>query len=42
MPNLSTKSDMLKIDFAEKTIDPEYQQFMEHPAGVAKKKQHVL
>jgi len=33
---------MLKIDFTEKTIDPVYQQFMEQPAGVTKKKQHVL
>ena len=33
---------MLKTDFTEKTIDPVCQQFMEHPAGVAKKKQHVL
>ena len=33
---------MLKIDFTEKTIDQVYQQFMGHPSGVTKKKQHVL
>ncbi len=33
---------MLKIDFTEKTIDQVYQQFMEHPSGVTKKKLHVV
>src|SRR5665811_801978 len=33
---------MLKIDFTEKAIDDVYQQFMEHPSGVTKKKLHVV
>jgi hypothetical protein len=33
---------MLKIDFTEKNIDEVYQQFMDHPSGVTKKKLHVL
>jgi transposase len=33
---------MLKIDFTGKTIDQVYQQFMEHPSGVTKKKLHVV
>ena len=33
---------MLKIDFTEKAIDEVYQQFMEHPSGLAKKKLHVV
>jgi hypothetical protein len=33
---------MLKIDFTKKAIDDVYQQFMEHPSGVTKKKLHVV
>ena len=33
---------MLKIDFTEKAIDEVYQQFMEHPSRLAKKKLHVV
>jgi hypothetical protein len=33
---------MLKIDFTEKAIDEMYQQFMEHPSGLTKKKLHVV
>ncbi len=33
---------MLKIDFTEKAIDEVYQQFMEHPSGLTKKKLHVV
>ncbi len=33
---------MLKIEFTEKAIDEVYQQFMEHPSGVTKKKLHVV
>ncbi len=33
---------MLKIDFTEKTIDEVYQQFMEYPSGLTKKKRHVV
>ena len=33
---------MLKIDFTEQAIDEVYQQFMDHPSGVAKKKLHVV
>lgn len=33
---------MLKIDFTEKAIDDVYQQFMEHPSGLTKKKLHVV
>ncbi|MBL6987365.1 MAG: hypothetical protein ISR72_10080, partial [Methylobacter sp.] len=33
---------MIKIDFTEKAIDEVYQQFMEHPSGLTKKKLHVV
>ncbi len=33
---------MLKIDFTEKAIDEMYEQFMEHPSGLIKKKLHVV
>ncbi|MFI3184852.1 MAG: hypothetical protein QX198_02595 [Methylococcaceae bacterium] len=33
---------MLKIDFTEKAIDEVYQQFMEIPSGLIKKKLHVV
>ena len=33
---------MLEIDFTEQAIDEVYQQFMNHPSGVAKKKLHVI
>ena len=33
---------MLKIDFTEKAIDEVYEQFMEHPSGLIKKKLHVV
>ena len=33
---------MLKIDFTEKAIDDVYQQFMDQPSGLAKKKLHVV
>ncbi len=33
---------MLKIDFTEKAINDVYQQFMEHPSGLTKKKLHVV
>jgi hypothetical protein len=33
---------MLKIDFTEKALDEVYEQFMEHPSGLIKKKLHVV
>ncbi|MEI7994765.1 MAG: hypothetical protein WCH01_07665 [Methylococcaceae bacterium] len=33
---------MLKIKFTEAEVEQLYQQFMEHPSGLVKKKLHVI
>ncbi len=42
IPKFKHKPDMIKIEFTEQTINEVYQQFMEHPSGLTKKKLHVV